>query len=68
MPGRVDTDARTNEATKRKTVYFIRHAESEQNVAMRRLKRGEFTVILWLAYIGVDAPLQTEEIGGQILS
>ena len=40
-----------------KTVYFIRHAESEQNVAMRRLKRGEMKVLFWLAYIGVDAPL-----------
>ena len=40
-----------------KTVYFIRHAESEQNVAMRRLKRGEMKVLFWLAYIGVAAPL-----------
>jgi phosphohistidine phosphatase SixA len=41
-----------------KTVYLIRHAQSEQNIQLGRVKNGEYIAGLFgAAMIGLDAPL-----------
>lgn len=45
-----------------KTIYLIRHAESEQNVAMLRLRRGEASALPVLARLGLDAPLSAHGV------
>jgi phosphohistidine phosphatase SixA len=39
-----------------KTVFLVRHAQSEQNIATARLKAGDPTALLTIAALGYDAP------------
>ena len=39
-----------------KTVFLVRHAQSEQNVASARFAEGEVSALIDIASIGYDAP------------
>ena len=40
-----------------KTVYLVRHAQSEQNVAIAKLRAGAITAIPTICWLGLNAPL-----------
>ena len=42
-----------------KTLYLIRHAQSEQNVAIARFNRGDPSALVAIACLGYDAPLSS---------
>lgn len=43
-----------------KTVFLVRHAQSEQNVASARFAEGEVSALIDIASIGYDAPLSKQ--------
>ncbi len=49
--------------TEAKTVYLVRHAQSEQNCATRRLQDGDPSALINLANLGYDAPVSKEGQG-----
>ena len=42
---------------KAKTIFLVRHAQSDQNVATHKLCRGDAAALFTLANLGVDAPV-----------
>jgi ribosomal protein S18 acetylase RimI-like enzyme len=50
-----------NENNENKIIYLIRHAESEQNIALDRLRDGDYSALFRIAELGLDAPLS--EVG-----
>lgn len=44
-------------AEHRKTVFLVRHAQSEQNIATARLERGDVTALVDIVGLGLDAPV-----------
>ena len=43
-----------------KTVYLVRHAQSEQNIATARLEKGDVGALGDLVRLGFDAPVSAE--------
>ena len=43
-----------------KTVFLVRHAQSEQNVATARLASGDVSALIDIGAIGYDAPLSRQ--------
>ena len=43
-----------------KTVFLVRHAQSEQNVASARFAEGDISALIDIAAIGYDAPLSKQ--------
>lgn len=47
-------------ATTTKTVFLVRHAQSEQNVASARFSEGDVSALVDIAMLGYDAPLSKQ--------
>jgi broad specificity phosphatase PhoE len=44
-------------ASEQKTVFLVRHAQSEQNIANSKLKSGDLSALWTIAALGYDAPV-----------
>jgi broad specificity phosphatase PhoE len=52
--------ATTTTSSSSKTIYLVRHAQSEQNVTTHRLQRGDILAVGSLVSLGYDAPVSKE--------
>ena len=52
--------ATTTTSSSSKTIYLVRHAQSEQNVTTHRLQHGDILAVGSLMSLGYDAPVSKE--------
>ena len=52
--------AMSQQSNDEKTVYLVRHAQSEQNIATARLEKGDVGALGDLVRLGFDAPVSAE--------
>ena len=57
MPAQSGNETQSNDE---KTVYLVRHAQSEQNIATARLEKGDVGALGDLVRLGFDAPVSAE--------